>query len=91
MLTTLAFVAALGMSPGQSGKLDLSNVRPTYGMLGATRPNLKYLPGDQMFLAYTIENIKVSATGKAFYGVSMKVEDSKKKVWYEEKPEKLRG
>ena len=87
MLTTLAFVAALGLTPGQSGKLDLTNVRPTYGVLGAVRPNLKYLPGDQVFIAYDIENIKVSTTGKVLYGMSMKVEDSKKKVWFEQKGE----
>ena len=87
MLTTLAFVAALGLTPGQSGKLELTNIRPTFGVLGATRPNLKYLPGDQMFLAYDIENIKVDSYGKVLYGMSMQVVDSKKKVWFEQKGE----
>jgi hypothetical protein len=85
MLTTLAFVATLGLTPGQSGKLDLTNVRPTYGVLGATRPDRKYLPGDQVFIAYDIENITVDSFCKVLYGMSMKVEDNKKKVWFEQK------
>lgn len=87
MLTTLAFVAALGLTPGQGGTLALTNVRPTYGVLGTIRPDLKYLPGDEVFIAYDIENIKETATGKVLYGMSMRVEDSKKKVWFEQKGE----
>src|SRR5689334_10313128 len=46
MIGTLAAAAALALAPGQSGALNLTNVRPTYGELGATRTDNRYLPGD---------------------------------------------
>ncbi|MBY0527107.1 MAG: hypothetical protein K2R98_27175 [Gemmataceae bacterium] len=87
MLTTLAFVAAMGMAPAQGGKLDLTNVRPTYGVLGAARPDTKFLPGDVFFLAFDIENITVASDGRVLYGMGMEVTDGKGKVWFEQKPD----
>jgi len=87
MLTTLALVAAVGLAPAQGGKLDLTNVRPTYGVLGAPRPDTKFLPGDVFFLAFDIENIKVSDDGRVLYAMGMEVTDGKGKVWFEQKPD----
>lgn len=90
MLTTLVFAATLGLTPGQGGKLELTNIRATYGVLGAPRPNTKYLPGDQVFIAYDLENVQMDGFGKVLYGMSMKVEDNKKKVWFEQKDEQAK-
>jgi hypothetical protein len=77
MWTTLAFVAVLGLTPAQAGKLELTNVRPTYGVLGTPRPDSKVLPGDIFWLAFDAENMKVDDSGKAVYGMSLEVVDSK--------------
>lgn len=90
MLTTLALVAALQLTPSQGGKLDLTNIRPTYGVLGSTRPDTKFLPGDTFFLAFDIENIKVSDDGRVQYGMTMEVTDAKGKVWFKEDKEQER-
>ena len=87
MLTTLAFVATLGLTPAQGGKLEISNVRPTYGVLGAARPDTKFLPGDTFFLAFDIDNVKVADDGRVQYGMTMEVTDAKSKVWFKEDKE----
>jgi hypothetical protein len=89
MLTTLALVAALGLAPSQGGKLDLTNVRPTYGVLGVPRPDTKFLPGDEFFLCYDIENLKVSDDGKVSYGMAIEATDAKGKVWFKDAQDKL--
>jgi len=89
MLTTLAFVAALGLAPSQAGKLDLTNVRPTYGVLGAPRPDTKFLPGDEFFLCYDIDNLKMADDGLVSYGMAIEATDAKGKVWYKDGQEKL--
>ena len=50
MWMTLAFLATLGSTPGQSGTLALTNARLTYSALGAPRPSNKFLPGDSFVL-----------------------------------------
>src|SRR5271156_2558282 len=89
MLTTLALVAALGLAPSQAGNLDLTNVRPTYGVLGAARPDTKFLPGDEFFLCYDIENLKMADDGKVSYGMAIEATDAKGKVWYKDAQDKL--
>src|SRR5262249_10914837 len=84
MLTTLAIAVALGLTPGQAGKLELTNVRPTYGILGAPRPNNQVLPGDVYWLAFDLENAKLTATGKVEYSMGLEVVDSKAKTLFKE-------
>jgi hypothetical protein len=91
MLTTLAFVAALGLTPSQAGKLDLTNVRPAYGILGATRPDTKFLAGDEFFLCYDIENLKMTEDGKVSYGMTIEATDAKGKVVYKDAQDKLQA
>jgi hypothetical protein len=73
MFGTLAVAAALALSPAQSGSLNLTNVRTTYGELGAVRADNRFLPGDWYFLAFDIEGITVSAEGKVSYAMSVEV------------------
>src|SRR5258708_2974484 len=44
MLTTLVFMAGLGMTPAQAGGLTLSNDPITYGHSGPPRPDTNQLP-----------------------------------------------
>jgi hypothetical protein len=87
MWTTLAFVAALGVTPGAADKLSLTNVRNTYGVLGATRPDAKYFPGDQFFLAFDIDGVQPDDAGKVLYSIAMQVTDSKGKVQFKQTPQ----
>ncbi len=89
MWTTLALLAAFGLTPGQSAELALKNVRATYGFLGADRHDDKVLPGDAYFLAFDIEGIQVDAEGKVQYSMAMEVTDSKNKVVYARDPSEL--
>jgi hypothetical protein len=65
---------------GAGGKLDLTNVRPTYGVFGAPRPDAKFLPGDTIFLAYDIDNLKINEQGVIYYGSATEITDAKGKV-----------
>jgi len=79
MWTTLALAAAVTLAPGQAS-LELTNVRPTYGLLGAPRPDAKFLPGDMLWLAFDIEGIKVDDSGNVLYNMSLEATDAKGNV-----------
>src|SRR5437899_2957692 len=87
MWTTLALVAAMSLAPGQAGQLSLTNVHGTFGLLGAERTNTKFIPGDTYFLAFTIDGLKVDATGEIQYSMGMEVVDSKGKAIYAQTPQ----
>ncbi len=85
-----AFAAALlclvpGLAAGQS--LALTNVRNTYGELGGTRPDTKFLPGDVLFVAFDIENITVGADGTCKYSMGMDVVDKAGKPTLKQDPQ----
>jgi hypothetical protein len=73
MFGTLAAAAALALGPAQGGSLNLTNIRTTYGELGAVRTDNRYLPGDWYFLAFDIEGITVNTEGKVSYAMSVEV------------------
>jgi hypothetical protein len=89
MWTTVAFVAALSLAGGRSDQLTLTNVRATYGILGATRPDNKLLPGDDAVVSFDIEGAKVGAGGKILYGIGMEVTDAAGKMWFKQAPNDL--
>jgi hypothetical protein len=89
MWTTLAFVAALQLSPAQAGKLTLTNDAFTYGMLGAARNDNKYLPGDSLYLTFEIDNIKSDEQGRVAYSMGMELIDTKGKSWFKQDPRNL--
>jgi hypothetical protein len=86
MFVTLAAAAAFGLAPAQTGTLNLTNVRTTYGELGAVRADSRYLPGDLYFVAFDIEGITVSPEGKVAYAMSMEVTDRTGKAILQPKP-----
>lgn len=82
MLTTLALVASLSLAPAQAGELEVKNVRATNGLLGTDRDNNKYLPGDQLWIAFELENLKVDENNVAHFSMALEVLDSKGKSQY---------
>ncbi len=89
MWTTLAFVAALTLTSGQSDQLALTNVRTTYGALGPERPDNKFLPGDSLVLSFDIEGATVDAGGKLLYSIGMEVTDHDGKALFRQEPRSL--
>lgn len=88
MLGSYLLIAALALSPGQSGGLKLSNIRNTYGELGGTRPEGKFLPGDVFFVGFDIENIAINDEGQVQYEMSMEVLDKNSKPIFKQEPAK---
>jgi hypothetical protein len=86
MWTSVALFAALTLTPGQGGGLNLSNPRITYGELGSTRPDNKLLPGDIFFLSFDIDGIKISDAGRVKYSMAMEVFDSTGKSIFKQPP-----
>ena len=85
MTARLAWLAAgvLAMMPASGGAFEFKNVRPSYGPLGATRPDTKCLPGDILFISYEIDGVKIDATKKsASYVTTLEVIDKAGKVIY---------
>jgi hypothetical protein len=88
MLGSCLLVAALALAPGQAGGLKLTNVRNTYGELGGTRPEGKFLPGDVFFVGFDIENISISDEGQVQYEMAMEVLDKNAKPIFKQEPAK---
>jgi hypothetical protein len=87
MFGTLVAAATLALAPAQPGTLNLTNVRATYGELGAVRTDNRYLPGDWYFLAFDIEGITVNSEGKVSYAMSVEVTNKAgQSVFKQEKP-----
>lgn len=88
MLGSIFLVAALALSPAQAGGLKLSNVRNTYGELGGTRPEGKFLPGDVFFVGFDIENLAINDEGQVVYEMVMEVLDKNSKPLFQQEPSK---
>jgi hypothetical protein len=89
MWKTIALVAALVLAPGRADALTLSNVRGTYGILGAPRADTKFLPGDQFVLSFDIEGVQVDDGGKVLYSIAMEVLDTQGKSKFKQAPRDL--
>jgi hypothetical protein len=89
MWTTLALVTALSQAPGQTEALNLSKQHLTQGVLGAARASDQLLPGDWLYIAFDIENVKVEKDGKVRYSMGMDVVDGAGKTWFREEPRDL--
>jgi hypothetical protein len=87
--SSIALVAAVGFVPAEAATLTATNVRTTYGVLGAPRPDTKFLPGDDFVLSFDIEGAKVNAAGKVLYAVAMDVNDNRGKVRFRQLPNDL--
>ena len=89
MWTTIALAMTLAGTPGESGELRLSNIRPTHGLLGSERPNSRLLPGDVFFVTFDIDGLKVDDSGTMLYTMSMEVRNASNKIEYKSEPQDL--
>ena len=80
----------LAGTPGDSGQLRLSNIRPTHGLLGSERPDSRLLPGDVFFVTFDIDGLKVDDSGTMLYTMSMEVRNNtNNKIEYKSEPQDL--
>src|SRR5260370_24250137 len=77
----------LCLAGGQDKKLEIDNVRSTYGHLGALRAvGTGALPGDTVYFTFEIKNLKLDDSGKASYSIAIEIRDEQGKLIYEQKP-----
>jgi hypothetical protein len=85
MLRSFSFAVVVScLMPLTASALELKNIRPSYGPLGATRDNPKCVPGDSLFISYDIEGLKINPkTGKANYVTTLELIDSSNQVAFQ--------
>jgi hypothetical protein len=76
MWATMTLLAAVSLTPGQAGGLQMTNDRVTYGLLGPTRTEKVFLPGDILFLSFDIEGL-AKQEGRIRYSMKLEILDSK--------------
>jgi len=86
MMTHLLVGLALLAGQDEGGTLELGNLRPTYGYLGATRPKTGVLPGEMAHFSFDIKNLKLDANGRAAFSIAIEIRDEKGQLFYEQKP-----
>jgi hypothetical protein len=89
MWTSLALAAALSVNAGQTEQLVISNVRPTFGLLGAERPDDRVVPGDTYLVAFEVSGFKIADDGKVVYTMAMEINDSEGKLVHGRDPRDL--
>ena len=86
MRRSLAALVVLALIPGLAPALEIKNVRPSYGPLGAKRTETKFLPGDVLWINYDIDGLTFDKnTGKASYETKLEFVDGKGMVLFERK------
>jgi hypothetical protein len=88
MWTTLA-LAALAFTPAESGQLQLANDRPTYGVMGATRPEGKVLPGDIYCVTFDVLHLQEDQSGKVSYSMGLDLTNPKGKTQFKRDPQDM--
>ena len=87
MFTQLVACVAVSFGAAQDGKLEVANIRTTYGRLGAVRPkSAGALPGDVVHVTFDIRNLKSDERGMVKYSVGLEIRDEKGRLFYEQKP-----
>src|SRR6266851_5276373 len=90
MWTTVVLFTAFGLAPGDAGTLKLDNVRSTHGVLGPSRAEEKYVPGDALTLNFDIDGITIDDKGKILYSIAYEVKnDADKSTVVSQAPQKL--
>jgi len=73
MWATLALSTVLNLAPGQTGSLELRNVRATYGPFGQARKEDRVLPGDVYFVSFDIRGLQVKPDGRVLYSMGIEL------------------
>lgn len=84
MFCVSMLIAVASLVPAQAGGLEVSNIRPTYGMLGPSRPDYRILPGEVLPIAFDIAGLQSDELGRMRFAVKMRVEDAQAKAIYNE-------
>jgi hypothetical protein len=79
-MTTAALLALLTLAPARADGLTLTKVRLTQGILGPTRDDASFQPGDAVFVAFDLDNVAMDGEGRVRYSTALEVIDSKNKV-----------
>src|SRR5260370_15705303 len=79
MRRALILLAALA-APARADELTISHVRPTHGILGPTRTDKKFAPGDSLDVCFLLEGLTVDAAGKARYSTAIEIVGADGKV-----------
>jgi hypothetical protein len=77
MWATLTLMSALSLPAADAGELQMTNDRVTFGRLGPTRKDTKFLPGDVYFVTFDIEGLQFNKEGNAQYSMQMELFDPK--------------
>ncbi len=72
MWAALALTAVLNLVPAQA-KLEIKNVRVTYGVLGQARKDTKVLPGDIAVVSFDIHGLTVKDNGDVLYATGFEL------------------
>lgn len=91
MGSTLPLLMLLSLAPAQADKLQLTNARLTYGILGAERDNAKFLPGDVFCTTFDIEGLKADAGGNVSYKMGLVMKDKEGNKVYGRDPQEVKG
>src|SRR5437660_7813270 len=86
MMKLLLGLMTLAGAGDNDRKLQIDNVRATYGHLGAVRPMKGMLPGDIAHVSFDIKHLKLDPRGRASYSVAIEIRDDKGDLLYEQKP-----
>jgi hypothetical protein len=79
----MAAILTASLLPASSSAVELKNIRPCYGPLGATRYDTKLLPGDVLFMTFDIEGLVLDPkTGKTSYVTILELIDAKQQVLF---------
>ncbi len=85
MWTTVALLTVLSATPAESG-LSLTHVRSTHGLLGPQRRDDTLAPGDNLFVCFDIEGIRVDDEGKVRYSLAIEMSDAAGKLAFRQVP-----
>jgi hypothetical protein len=87
-LELLVLLGSLTLSPSQSAsRLEVTNIRPTYGEFGPTRPDWKIPLADSLHVAFDINGLAGDANGRVRFRTTLEVENSKGEKLYRPDPQ----
>jgi hypothetical protein len=89
MLASLALISLFQAPALGADGLSIAQPRLTYGILGPTRPNSVFKPGDLLVLAYDVQGIAADAAGKAVFTSAVEVADGSGKPVVKQPPRKI--
>ena len=85
MRTTLAALTlALAVQTAQA-KLEIRDVQASYGQLGPERKSAEYVPGEEVYLRYTLDGVRTDDDGRAGGELRLTVRDADGKVLFDRK------